>query len=143
MQAPDNSTYGASAQVNVDQSVLVVDDEAVLRHFAVRILEEDGFRVLEATDGKEALDLVEAGEPVDVLVSDIMMPRMNGVELMRALSRSHPQLPIVLMSGYAHMELSARGIEPPCSVLSKPFAPALLVAEVRRCVQRDGSPSAA
>jgi two-component system, cell cycle sensor histidine kinase and response regulator CckA len=138
----DFAPHGAG-QENSDQWVLVVDDEAMLRRFAVRILEDDGFRVHQATDGKEAFDLLVAGTlSVDVIVSDIVMPRMNGVELMMALSSSRPELPIVLMSGYGYPELSAQGIQPPCSVIPKPFAPDLLLAEVRRCAKRPGSTTA-
>jgi DNA-binding NtrC family response regulator len=73
------------------------------------------------------------------VVSDIVMPRLNGVQLLEALAVSHPDLPIILMSGYAPTQLAERGIAAPCSVLSKPFSPQSLLAEVQRCL----APSAA
>ena len=123
---------------------LVVDDEAPVRRFAVRVLQHDGFRVLEAADGAEALELLQnQPESVDVVVSDIVMPRMNGVELMEALSVSYPQVPVVLMSGYAGNQLHELGIAAPCSIVAKPFSQERLLAEVHRCAGLGGGSSAA
>ena len=125
-------------------SVLVVDDETAVRRFAVRVLDRDGYDVLEATDGAEALEVVQSQKaPIDVVVSDIVMPRLNGVELMQALSLSHPDLPVILMSGYATAALSELGIATPCSILTKPFPAERLLAEVHRCVRGRGGSSAA
>ena len=116
--------------------VLVVDDEPTVRRFARRVLLEDGFEVVEAADGAEALDLVHGtGDRLGVVVSDIVMPKVNGVQLLQRLSITHPELPVILMSGYAGPELAKRGIEAPCSMLSKPFKPEALLAEVRRCIR--------
>ena len=145
MKTLNEFAHGALTPGKVDQSVLVVDDETAVRRFAARVLEQGGFGVLQAGDGVEALELLKSqGQFVDAVVSDILMPRMNGVELMRKLSSTDPELPVLLMSGYPSRELSAQGIQVPCSVLSKPFAPEHLLAEVRRCVRRrDGGSSAA
>jgi two-component system, cell cycle sensor histidine kinase and response regulator CckA len=117
--------------------VLVVDDESIVLRFASRVLTEAGYSVITAQDGAEALKLIRGRtEPVRVVVSDIVMPRLNGVQLLETLSASHPDLPIILMSGYAPTQLADRGIAAPCSVLAKPFAPELLLAEVRRCIDR-------
>jgi two-component system cell cycle sensor histidine kinase/response regulator CckA len=114
--------------------VLVVDDEPAIRRFAARVLLEEGFEVLEAEDGVQALTTVAAGQ-VNAVVSDIVMPRLNGVQLLEALSVSHPHLPVVLMSGYATRELIEMGIAAPCALITKPFAPEQLVEEVRRCLR--------
>jgi two-component system cell cycle sensor histidine kinase/response regulator CckA len=119
--------------------ILVVDDEPLVRRFAVRVLEEQGFRVSQAADGAEALRLLLEEPPdVDAVVSDIVMPRLNGVELMQILSSTHPQLPVLLMSGYACGELEGMGIAAPCAILPKPFAPERLVEELRRCLRGAG-----
>ncbi|HEY9442428.1 MAG TPA: response regulator [Gemmatimonadales bacterium] len=116
--------------------VLVVDDEPTVRRLARRVLLEDGFEVIEAADGAEALDLVDgSADPLRVVVSDIVMPKLNGVQLLQRLSITHPELPVILMSGYAGPELAERGIQAPCSLLVKPFKPEELVAEVRRCIR--------
>jgi two-component system cell cycle sensor histidine kinase/response regulator CckA len=117
--------------------VLVVDDEPMVRRFAARVLREQGFGVHEATDGEEALALIRAGvADLDVVLSDIVMPRMNGVQLLHSLSTLRPDLPVLLMSGYATTQLADLGITSPCGVLAKPFSSEALVAEVRRCIGR-------
>ncbi len=120
----------------MSECVLVVDDEPVVRRFAARVLVDEGFVVQEAGDGVEALELIRAGiVDLDVVLSDIVMPRMNGVELVQALSTFRPELPVLLMSGYGSTELADLGIASLCSVLGKPFSPEVLVAEVRRCLR--------
>jgi len=116
--------------------VLVVDDEPTVRRLARRVLLEDGFEVIEAADGAEALDLVDASaDTLRVVVSDIVMPKLNGVQLLQRLSITHPELPVILMSGYAGPQLAERGIQAPCGVLAKPFGAEQLIAEVRRCIR--------
>jgi CheY-like chemotaxis protein len=115
--------------------ILVVDDEPTVRRFATRVLVEAGYHVEEAADGAAALDRVQAGTmPPDAVVSDIVMPRVNGVELLRALTTTHPGLPIILMSGYGTEQLQGMGIAAPCAILSKPFSADRLLEEVRRCL---------
>jgi CheY-like chemotaxis protein len=117
----------------------VVDDEPVVRRFAARVLEAEGFLVFEAADGADALRLLQEEVPdVDAVVSDIVMPRLNGVELLQVLSSTHPKLPVLLMSGYAGGELEGMGIAAPCGILAKPFAPERLVVELRRCLRGAG-----
>jgi two-component system cell cycle sensor histidine kinase/response regulator CckA len=118
-------------------SVLVVDDEAAVRRFAARVLEREGYVVVEATDGMDALELLsEKGASIEVVVSDIVMPRLNGVELMQALVVSHPDLPVILMSGYATGALAELGIAAPCAIIPKPFPSDRLLEEVRRCTRQ-------
>jgi two-component system, cell cycle sensor histidine kinase and response regulator CckA len=119
-------------------SILVVDDEGAVRRFALRVLEREGYGVTEARDGVEAVDLIKSGSTFEAVVSDIVMPRMNGVELMQALSSIDSNLPVILMSGYATGALTELGISPPCAILPKPFSAERLMQEVRRCTrQRD------
>lgn len=124
-------------------SVLVVDDEPAIRRFACRVLREAGYGVEEAADGADALSLIRSGavEP-DAVLSDIVMPRMTGVELLQSLSLERPGLPVILMSGYGTDQLKRRGIVSPCSVLAKPFPPDLLLAEVKRCISLETPGSA-
>jgi DNA-binding NtrC family response regulator len=120
----------------MSEYVLVVDDEPMVRWFAARVLREEGFGVHEAGDGAEALELIGTGiADFEVVLSDIVMPRMNGVQLLQSLATSHPDLPVILMSGYGTAQLAELGIASPCGVLAKPFTPEALVAEVRRCIQ--------
>jgi DNA-binding NtrC family response regulator len=117
------------------QHVLVVDDEPAVRRFTARALEREGYHVSTAKDGMEALELVgNPTRPLGLVVTDVVMPRLDGVELLRTLSASHPALPIILMSGYASDHLVDAGVVAPCAVLGKPFSIDTLVGEVRRCL---------
>jgi len=116
--------------------ILVVDDEPVIRRFAARVLKDEGFEVLEAEDGAEALRLLrERISDVDAVVSDIVMPKVNGVELLQMVATIRPMLPVLLMSGYAHTQLAGMGIAAPCAILPKPFAAEQLIEEVKRCLK--------
>jgi len=137
MKTLDEFSPASPGGAGAEASILVVDDETAVRRFAVRVLQREGYTVVEATDGIEALDLVRgAGTSLEVVVSDIVMPRLNGVELMKALSESHPHLPVILMSGYATAALTELGISAPCSILTKPFPAERLIDEVQRCMHR-------
>lgn len=112
------------------ETVLLVEDEPQLRVPLGRILREHGYRVLEAGDADEALATAEAHGPVDLLLSDVVMPRGDGVELARALARRQPGLCTLLMSGYAFEALSEKGAAE-IGVLRKPVRPDELTARVR------------
>ncbi len=115
--------------------ILIVDDERAVRRYISRILQQDGHTVSEAADGDEALELLNSGTvPAELVVSDIIMPRLNGVELLKALAQTHPSVPVILMSAYAQGELADMGVLAPCGVLPKPFPAERLVQEVRRCL---------
>jgi two-component system, cell cycle sensor histidine kinase and response regulator CckA len=144
MQTLDEFSHSSPNRAGSGVSVLVVDDESAVRRFAVRVLQREGYEVLEAADGHEALEMIRAGQvTVDLIVSDIVMPRVNGVELMQAVAESHPEVPVVLMSGYATAALSELGIATPCSILPKPFPAERLLAEVHRCMRSRGGGSSA
>jgi two-component system, cell cycle sensor histidine kinase and response regulator CckA len=146
MNPVDEFSPSAQARAGSVGSVLVVDDETAVRRFACRVLERAGYGTFEAADGVEALELIQ-GQTVtlEIVVSDIVMPRMNGVQLMQALSVSEPDLPVILMSAYATTALAELGIATPCGILPKPFSAERLLAEVDRCARRrpDGGSSAA
>jgi two-component system cell cycle sensor histidine kinase/response regulator CckA len=132
--APEHSGSGNM------ESVLVVDDEPGVRRFACRVLREAGYGVKEAANGLDALSLIRSGlVDLDAVVSDVVMPRMNGVELLQSLTLERPRLPVILMSGYDANQLTRLGIVSPCGVLSKPFPPERLLAEVRRCIALEAS----
>lgn len=137
MKTVDHLSPAASERTSAAGCVMVVDDETAVRRFAARVLEREGFSVLEAEHGAEALELlVTYAAVVEVVVSDVIMPHINGVELMQTLATSYPELPVILMSGYATADLTERGIAVPCSVLNKPFPSDRLLEEVRRCLRR-------
>jgi two-component system cell cycle sensor histidine kinase/response regulator CckA len=137
MKSVDELSSAVPLRADAGNSILVVDDESAVRRFAARVLEREGYSVVQASDGLEALELIKQGSTsVEVVVTDIVMPRLNGVELMHALSVSHPGLPVILMSGYAAEALAELGIAAPCGMLAKPFLSERLLEEVRRCINR-------
>ncbi|WP_373877832.1 PAS domain S-box protein [Pseudomonas turukhanskensis] len=97
--------------------VLLVDDEELVRASTSDMLAELGYRVIEAASGEEALRLLNAGQPFDLLVTDHLMPGINGTDLARAVRTSRPGTAILLVSGYAELA----GLDPDLPRLAKPF----------------------
>ncbi|OGQ92574.1 MAG: hypothetical protein A2284_06560 [Deltaproteobacteria bacterium RIFOXYA12_FULL_61_11] len=111
--------------------VLLVEDEAGLRDFLERLLEEHGFSVLAAANGEEALGLSRNVPRIDLLLTDVVMPRMNGVQLATNLAKTYPTLAVVLMSGYAKDVVETGDLSKGWRFLEKPFRAALLLATLR------------
>ena len=121
-----------------DRVVLVVEDEAALRAMIRRLLEREGYAVLEAENGADALRLLEggAGATVDLVLTDVRMPEMGGRELAAALARSQPGLPVVLMSGFTAQLREIQLISPHLALLFKPFREADLLRTIRTHLDR-------
>jgi CheY-like chemotaxis protein len=81
--------------------VLVVDDEATVRSAVARMLEELGYEVVQAADGQSALDRLGSAPAVDLVLLDLIMPRMSGTQVLRELRRTQPGLPVVVTTGHA------------------------------------------
>ena len=117
-------------------SVLLVDDEAPIRRSLGPYLERSGYRVLLASDGAEALDLL-ASYQVDIIVSDVLMPRMDGRELVRRVRASGAWTPIILLTqvnaSYERVSALDDGAD---DYLSKPFDPAELASRIRAVLRR-------
>jgi two-component system cell cycle sensor histidine kinase/response regulator CckA len=113
--------------------VLVVEDEEAVRTMVARLLESEGYKVLQEQDGREALELMDRPGSIDLVITDVAMPRMNGRELAARLKGLHPTLPVLFISGYTDDDMVRRGlIEPNNPFLSKPFTPEVLTTKVRR-----------
>jgi len=115
-------------------TVLVVDDEPAVLLVVAKVMRRMGYTVLEAPSAEEALQLVSGREDeVDVLVTDVVMPGMNGWELSQALRARHPQLGVLLMSGYTEDEMVLRGVRTDeVNFLAKPFS----VSDLRERVEK-------
>jgi two-component system cell cycle sensor histidine kinase/response regulator CckA len=112
-------------------TVLVVDDEPHVLSVAARSLERSGFHVLRASDGRSALEMLDGRGPPDLVLTDLMMPGMGGVELGRRLKQLWPALPVLYMSGYSVEDLQREGVTGvERELLHKPFTPDSLVARV-------------
>jgi CheY-like chemotaxis protein len=122
------------------ETVLLVEDEETVRSLAREVLVRRGYRVVEARDGVEALELLDDGPTsVGVVVSDLIMPRLGGVELGRRLRARFPGLPVLLMSGYADgAGVQVLREEPGRPFLKKPFTPEALANAVRAALDSVG-----
>ena len=129
IQSGSNGAAGHSGP----RTVLVVEDEDEVRSMILRTLKADGFHVLEAQNGATALRvLAEAGDGrVELVLTDLRMPVMDGRQLAAALARLRPSLPIVFMSGYTAQLMDMRLVCPGLTVLAKPFRNEDLLAMVR------------
>lgn len=118
-------------------TVLVVDDEEGLRSIVCRTLQNEGYGTLEAGHGAEALEVMnKALSPVDLVVTDVVMPGMDGRELGRRLTQRWPTLPILYISAYDVNDIFRRG-SPRTSApfLQKPFPPEILITSVRQLLE--------
>ncbi len=130
---PDNPTVDASTT----GTVLLVEDEAMVRALARRVLDEHGFTVLDAEDGQEALLLSRKfSGAIDLLLTDVVMPGMNGRELFEQLRQDRPGLRALFMSGYTEHAIARRGaLEPGTDFLQKPFTVRGLLARVQEMLR--------
>jgi two-component system cell cycle sensor histidine kinase/response regulator CckA len=101
-QSPDASGAGAG------KVVLVVEDEEAVRTMLHRLLENEGYEVLEASDGQQAPAVIEGAPRVDLVKTDVAMPAMNGRQFADRLKLSRPGLPVLFMSGYTDDEMATR-----------------------------------
>jgi two-component system, cell cycle sensor histidine kinase and response regulator CckA len=120
------------------EAILVVDDEEVVRRVVRQALEADGYRVLEAEDGVEALEVLMRRDPrVSLVLTDGTMPGMDGWELLRIIGAVLPGLPTILMTGWA-VDPAEKQPASPTAVLEKPFTQATLAKRVRSVLASGG-----
>jgi two-component system cell cycle sensor histidine kinase/response regulator CckA len=117
-------------------TILVVEDSPAVRKMVCAMLTQSGYNCLEAGDGAEALRLLEAAEDVQLVLTDVIMPNMDGPELAHRLSRIRPELRILFMSGYVE-DAVVRSIGRASSLfLPKPFTATTLMEKVRQALDR-------
>ena len=118
--------------------VLLVEDEDAVRGFAVEALKRQGYEVLQAASGAEALEVFEAAvKPIDIVVSDVIMPEMDGPTLLKELRRARPELKFVFMSGYPD-DAFKNTLDPNTdfAFLQKPFSLMQLATKVKEQLGR-------
>ncbi len=132
------------------ETILVVEDEAVVRQLAARALREFGYSIIEAENGKAALEIFkQRSQEIALVLTDVAMPEMGGSELAARLEEFAPDLPVLFTSGYTGEEVVERGLLPHgVAFQSKPFAPDALASRVRRLLDqvprsRNGGPPGA
>ena len=118
--------------------MLLVEDEQLVRQLTHEILRRNGYRVLEAADGVEALALLrEHPGRIDLLLTDVVMPRMSGHELVELARPLRPEMRILYVSGYSEEAIARQGqLTEGIELLAKPFTPGVLTAKIRQLLDR-------
>ena len=124
-----NPEAEASVPKRKGTTILLVEDDEIMRSLTRKLLEEHGYTVVEADDGKSALEWTEShSTPIDLLLTDVMMRRMSGPELVERLTASRPDLKVVYMSGYTGELMANRDVlKPGVTLLEKPFSRSALL----------------
>lgn len=114
------------------KTVLLVEDQEMVQDLVTEILEDEGFKVVSAYNGKEALEISSTySGTIDLMLTDVIMPEMNGKELAAKIKETKPELKILFMSGYTGEEMRTRGVlESGTNFIQKPFTPDLLIQKV-------------
>ncbi len=123
------------------ETILLVEDEDAVRSFVTEVLEDSGYKVLPAENGPNALTLCQNySEPIDLLISDVIMPKMGGAELKNQVVNLIPGIKVLFISGYTNDSMAGRGIDDPnLAFLEKPFTPDSLTRKVREVLEREVS----
>ncbi len=137
---PNDKTEIAKGQ---NETILVVEDEVSVRNLVVRTLASQGYRVLEADDGERGYELaLRHAEEIDLVLTDVVMPKLGGAEMVRRLRVSIPSLRVVYVSGHSEDELDVTDIaDPRTEFLYKPFNLEVLSSAVQRLLHADAPAS--
>jgi PAS domain S-box-containing protein len=119
-------------QLGGSETIVVVEDEDTIRVLMRRVLTGNGYTVLEASDGSEAISLCERQQRIDLLITDVVMPLMNGPDMVRRVCAARPGVRVLFISGYTDQALIHQGLKTPgATFLQKPFTPDTLLAKIR------------
>ncbi len=114
-------------------NVLIVDDEKIMIETIRRGLRTKGFNVIEALNGKDAIDLLHGTETIDIVITDYSMPGMNGIELLEKIRLINNDVPVIMMTAYSDKELVIDAMKNKCNgFIDKPFSLEELLAEIYR-----------
>ena len=117
--------------------ILVVDDESRMRKLVGDFLRRDGFIVVEAGDGEEALDMFYADKEIALIILDLMMPKINGLEVLREIRENDSKIPIIMLTAKGDESDELTGFESGADeYIAKPFSPKILVARVEAILKR-------
>jgi two-component system cell cycle sensor histidine kinase/response regulator CckA len=117
------------------ETILLVEDEEMVRKLASKVLQKNGYTVLEASNGEEALRIVQGqnGNPIHLMVTDVVMPGMSGRQLADRLLPLRPEMKVLYMSGYTDDAIVHHGVlDPGIAYIQKPFAPDTFASKVRQ-----------
>jgi two-component system, cell cycle response regulator CpdR len=119
--------------------ILLAEDDDVMREYLARALTRSGYGVVSVDRGTEAMKLIEAGEEFDLLLTDIVMPEMDGIELAQKVALIAPNLRVMFITGFSAVTLKAGRAMPNAKILSKPFHLRDLVLEVDRIFETNAA----
>ena len=118
--------------------VLVVDDEPMIRKVVTWVLRRSGYEVMTAPDGKAGLETFQSRDDIALVLSDVVMPRLDGVGMVRELRQHRPDIPVLFMSGYAGHQLPALDDDDLHRLLDKPFTPTQLIERIEQILSAAG-----
>ena len=119
------------------ETLLIVEDEPSVRNLVASALRHDGYHLVIACSAEEALELSDAHDgPIDLMLTDAMMPGKSGIELSKLMTTRRPGIPIIVMSGYTEETLQVPGMTTPIALLQKPFSPRDLRRRIREVLNR-------
>jgi CheY-like chemotaxis protein len=133
----EQGTLTDAHRAEAGEVVLVIEDEATVRDLVVDVLGELGYRAVEAADGPSGLKLLQSGMHLDLLITDIGLPGLNGRQVVDAARPLRPDLKVLFMTGYAENATIANGyLEPGMEMITKPFAIEALATRIRDMIGR-------
>jgi UDP-3-O-[3-hydroxymyristoyl] N-acetylglucosamine deacetylase len=123
----------------MSETILVVDDDARVRESIGGVLRDEGYVVLTADDGREAIDVVDERRP-DLVLLDVWMPDLDGIEVLARIKRSHPRLPVIVLSGHGNVEIAVKATRMGAvDFIEKPFSIDGLLSSIGRALDPHGA----
>nr|WP_277933622.1 MULTISPECIES: ATP-binding protein [unclassified Pseudomonas] len=136
MQAPEYLNPALTPYANAGETVLIVEDDPAVRVLVSAVLKELGYAFVEAGDADTALPIIESDQRIDLLISDVGLPGMNGRQMAEIGRQIRPQLKVLFITGYAeHAAVRGGFLDPGMQLITKPFTFDLLTAKVREMIQ--------
>jgi len=135
-EEPSTMPFTEAPRAEAGETVLVVEDEPVIRNLIVEVLQDLGYRALEASDGPAGLKVLQSRQRIDLLVTDVGLPGINGRQLADAARETRHSLKVLFITGYAENAMLANGfLDPGMEMITKPFAVEALAARIRSMIQ--------
>ena len=137
-KAHDKDKHDAETIPAGKETVLLAEDDATIRRMIKSTMEAEGYKLLEAEDGQEAIEISKSYDgDIHLLLTDVIMPKMNGRELANELQKDRPEMEVIFMSGYTDDAISHHGVlEPGVQFIQKPITPSVLAKKLREVLRK-------